>query len=60
MRFSVAILRKKRKLIMHRSGRFLLLKLFSPQLHHGENIDIQYIQVNGYAGPRFFPKIEMR
>lgn len=48
------------ELTLHRSGRFLLLKLFSPQLHRGENIDIQYIQVNGYAGPRFFPKIEMR
>ncbi|QDS70075.1 hypothetical protein FKW77_004715 [Venturia effusa] len=42
------------------SGRFLMLKLFSPQLHHGKNIDIQYIQVNGFAGPRFFPKIEWR
>jgi len=42
------------------SGRFLLLKLFSPQLHDGENIDIQYIAVQGYAGPRFFPAIEMK
>lgn len=37
-----------------------MLKLFSPQLQHGKNIDIQYIQVNGFAGPRFFPKIEWR
>jgi len=42
------------------SGRFLLLKMFSPQLDDGENIDIQYIAVNGFAGPRFFPSVEMK
>ncbi|KAF2430466.1 hypothetical protein EJ08DRAFT_244701 [Tothia fuscella] len=42
------------------SGRFLLLKLFSPELHNGQNIDIQYVAAHGYAGPRFFPAVEMK
>jgi len=47
----------------HRSGRFLLLKFFSPQLSDREcrdNIDVQYVAARGYAGPRFFPSVEMQ
>ncbi|KAK8221310.1 hypothetical protein HDK77DRAFT_487665 [Phyllosticta capitalensis] len=40
------------------SGKFVLLKLWSP-VRHG-NIDIEHISVHGYAGPRCFPACEMR
>ncbi|KAI9818542.1 MAG: hypothetical protein M1827_000601 [Pycnora praestabilis] len=40
------------------SGRYILLKLWSPA--DNENIDIQCIQAHGFAGPRFFPAIQMR
>jgi hypothetical protein len=36
-----------------RSGRFILIKLWSPR--SDGNIDIQSIIAHGYAGPRFFP-----
>ncbi|KAI9837514.1 MAG: hypothetical protein M1819_007165 [Sarea resinae] len=40
------------------SGRFILLKLWSPARE--ENIDIQSVTAYGFAGPRFFPAVEMR
>lgn len=41
------------------SGRFILLKLFSPVAAPDVgNIDIQYVGVNGFAGPRFFPSLQ--
>ncbi|KAI9817293.1 MAG: hypothetical protein M1832_004715 [Thelocarpon impressellum] len=40
------------------SGRFLLLKLWSPALD--ENIDIQSVVAWGFAGTRFFPARELR
>lgn len=42
------------------SGRFILLKMWSP--HHGPsgNIDIQSVVARGFAGPRFFPAINLR
>lgn len=42
------------------SGRFILLKMWNS--HHDPtcNIDIQSVITKGYAGPRFFPSVEMR
>ncbi|KAL8655431.1 MAG: hypothetical protein Q9226_003054 [Calogaya cf. arnoldii] len=40
------------------SGKFILLKLWSPT--KDQNIDIQSIIAYGFAGPRFFPAIELR
>ncbi|KAH0538740.1 hypothetical protein FGG08_004692 [Glutinoglossum americanum] len=40
------------------SGRFILLKLWSQS--RDENIDIQSIVAHGFAGPRYFPAVEMR
>ncbi|OJD31612.1 regulator of chromosome condensation-like protein [Diplodia corticola] len=40
------------------SGKFILLKLWSPSKHG--NIDIQNIAVHGFSGPRYFPAVEMR
>ncbi|KAK7707346.1 hypothetical protein SLS57_009367 [Botryosphaeria dothidea] len=40
------------------SGKFILLKLWSPSKHG--NIDIQNIAVHGYSGPRSFPAMELR
>lgn len=42
------------------SGRFILLKMWSP--HHGPsaNIDIQGVIAKGFAGPRYFPAVELR
>lgn len=42
------------------SGRFILLKMWSP--HHAENsnIDVQSVVAQGFAGPRFFPDIQLR
>ncbi|KAJ5963255.1 uncharacterized protein N7479_003131 [Penicillium vulpinum] len=40
------------------SGRFILIKLWSPRAHG--NIDIESIIAHGYAGPRFFPSIAAR
>jgi hypothetical protein len=41
------------------SGRFILLKMWSPILSPGGNIDIQSVVVKGFAGPRFFPARQM-
>ncbi|KAH8702581.1 hypothetical protein BGW36DRAFT_373140 [Talaromyces proteolyticus] len=40
------------------SGRFILIKLFSPR--SGGNIDIESIMVHGFAGTRYFPSLEFR
>lgn len=42
------------------SGRFVLLKMWNPCHDPGGNIDIQSVVVNGFAGPRFFPAVQMR
>ncbi|KAI9881329.1 MAG: hypothetical protein M1830_003336 [Pleopsidium flavum] len=39
------------------SGRYILLKFWSPA--RDENIDIQSIIVHGFAGPRFFPAVQL-
>lgn len=40
------------------SGRYVLIKMWSPQ--EKGNIDVQSVVVKGFAGPRFFPAVEMR
>lgn len=42
------------------SGRFVLLKLWSPNHTEVGNIDIQSIVCKGFAGPRFFPASQLR
>lgn len=42
------------------TGRFILLKMWSPHHSASSNIDIQSVVAKGFAGPRFFPAIEMR
>ncbi|KAI1431947.1 hypothetical protein GGR50DRAFT_677114 [Xylaria sp. CBS 124048] len=41
------------------SGRFILLKMWNPRNTH-DNIDIQAVIAKGYAGPRFFPSIQLQ
>lgn len=41
------------------SGRFILLKMWSPKQHVGSNIDIQSVVARGFAGPRYFPSITL-
>lgn len=42
------------------SGRFILLKMWSSHHDPGSNIDIQTVMARGFAGPRYFPAVEMR
>lgn len=42
------------------SGRFILLKMWSPHQGSSSNIDIQSVVARGFAGPRFFPAVSMR
>lgn len=42
------------------SGRFILLKMWSPHHSPSGNIDIQSVVAMGYAGPRFFPAVTLR
>ncbi|CAG8035540.1 unnamed protein product [Penicillium salamii] len=42
------------------SGRYILIKLWSPYPEGEGNIDIESIIAHGYAGPRFFPSITAR
>lgn len=42
------------------SGRFILLKMWSPHQSATSNIDIQSVVAKGFAGPRFFPAVDMR
>ncbi|ESZ98002.1 hypothetical protein SBOR_1615 [Sclerotinia borealis F-4128] len=41
------------------SGKYILLKLWSPDGRSDGNIDIQSVATKGFAGPRLFPKITM-
>lgn len=42
------------------SGRFILLKMWSPHHSSSSNIDIQSVVAKGFAGPRYFPAITLR
>ncbi|KAI0455511.1 hypothetical protein F5B21DRAFT_471649 [Xylaria acuta] len=42
------------------SGRFILLKMWNPRRNAHANIDIQAVVAKGFAGPRFFPSVELR
>lgn len=42
------------------SGRFILLKMWSPHRESSSNIDIQAVIAKGFAGPRYFPSVELR
>lgn len=42
------------------SGRYILVKMWNPHHDPSANIDIQAIIAKGFAGPRFFPSIELR
>ncbi|OAA36922.1 eukaryotic translation initiation factor 6 [Beauveria brongniartii RCEF 3172] len=42
------------------AGRFILLKMWSSHHDPGSNIDIQSVIARGFAGPRYFPAVEMR
>ncbi|OAA44786.1 hypothetical protein NOR_03540 [Metarhizium rileyi] len=41
------------------SGRFILLKMWSSHHDIASNIDIQSVMAKGYAGPRYFPSMEL-
>ncbi|PKS11929.1 hypothetical protein jhhlp_001224 [Lomentospora prolificans] len=41
------------------SGRFILLKMWSPHHDPASNIDIQTVMAKGFAGPRYFPSISL-
>ena len=42
------------------SGRFILLKMWSPHHSATSNIDIQSVVAKGFAGPRFFPAVSLQ
>ncbi|KAI0445026.1 hypothetical protein F4803DRAFT_509912 [Xylaria telfairii] len=42
------------------SGRFILLKMWSPRRSSYANIDIEAVIARGFAGPRFFPSVTNR
>ncbi|KAI2615465.1 hypothetical protein GGR54DRAFT_612638 [Hypoxylon sp. NC1633] len=42
------------------SGRFILLKMWSPHRDPDANIDIQAVIAKGFAGPRYFPSVELQ
>ncbi|KFY24442.1 hypothetical protein V493_05232 [Pseudogymnoascus sp. VKM F-4281 (FW-2241)] len=42
------------------SGRFILLKMWSPEVGTDGNIDIQSVVVKGWCGTRWFPKVTLR
>lgn len=42
------------------SGRFILLKMWSPHHSPSGNIDIQTVAAKGFAGPRYFPAINLQ
>jgi hypothetical protein len=41
------------------SGRFILLKMWSPHPGRSSNIDIQMVMAKGFAGPRYFPSVSL-
>lgn len=42
------------------SGRFILLKMWNSRHDPDSNIDIQSVMARGFAGPRYFPSVELR
>ncbi|KAJ8123313.1 hypothetical protein ONZ43_g708 [Nemania bipapillata] len=42
------------------SGRFILLKMWNPRRSSHANIDIRAVIAKGFAGPRFFPSVDLR
>lgn len=42
------------------SGRFILLKMWSPHHDPTKNIDIQGVIAKGFAGPRLVPSVDLR
>ncbi|KAM7202126.1 hypothetical protein V8F20_004580 [Naviculisporaceae sp. PSN 640] len=42
------------------SGRFILLKMWSPHHDPTKNIDIQGVIAKGFAGPRLIPSVDLR
>ncbi|RFU75948.1 hypothetical protein TARUN_6296 [Trichoderma arundinaceum] len=42
------------------SGRYILLKMWSSSHDPGSNIDVQSVITRGFAGPRYFPSVELR
>lgn len=42
------------------SGRFVLLKMWSPEVGPDGNIDIESVVVKGWCGGRWFPKVALR
>ena len=42
------------------SGRFILLKMWNSHHDPSCNIDIQSVIARGFAGPRYFPSVELR
>ncbi|KAI1128085.1 hypothetical protein F5Y10DRAFT_241536 [Nemania abortiva] len=42
------------------SGRFILLKIWNPRRDTHTNIDIRAVIAKGFAGPRFFPSVDLR
>lgn len=42
------------------SGRYILLKMWSSSHDPGSNIDVQSVITRGFAGPRYFPSMELR
>ncbi|KAK4218013.1 hypothetical protein QBC37DRAFT_413775 [Rhypophila decipiens] len=42
------------------SGRFILLKMWSPRHDSTKNIDIQGVIAKGFAGPRLVPSLDLR
>lgn len=42
------------------SGRFILLKMWSSHNEGVGNIDIQSVIARGFAGPRYFPSVQLR
>lgn len=42
------------------SGRYILLKMWSPEVGADGNIDIQSVVVKGWCGGRWFPKVALR
>ncbi|CAK7238064.1 hypothetical protein SEUCBS140593_010295 [Sporothrix eucalyptigena] len=42
------------------TARYILLKMWNPRQDMGGNIDIQGVVAKGFAGPRYFPAMELR
>ncbi len=42
------------------SGRFILLKIWNPDNNSTANIDIKGVVAKGFAGPRYFPSVDLR